>query len=71
MCTGALTAEMARSMLQSYVRKTGYDMDIRTVAVWDSWEVFFRIYELGILLTVICVVRVEMLYCHKSPRQHI
>ena len=36
MCSGAMTAEMARAVLQHHVRKSGFDMDIRTVAVWDS-----------------------------------
>ena len=36
MCSGALTAEMSRAVLQQYVRATGYDMDIRTVALWAS-----------------------------------
>ena len=36
MCSGALTAEMSRAVLQQYARATGYDMDIRTVALWAS-----------------------------------
>ena len=36
MCTGALTAELARGVLQKYVRSTGFDMHIETVALWDT-----------------------------------
>ena len=41
MCSGALTSEMARSVLQTYVRQTGYDMNIRTVALWDACTQYF------------------------------
>ncbi|CAK9031406.1 Uncharacterized protein SCF082_LOCUS19629 [Durusdinium trenchii] len=35
MCTGAGTAEMARSLIQKYFNEQGYDMNIKTVAMWE------------------------------------
>ena len=34
MCTGAMTAEMARMCLQQAVTATDFPMDIQTVALW-------------------------------------
>ena len=34
MCSGALTAEMSRSVLQKYANATGWPMDIKTLALW-------------------------------------
>ncbi|CAE7663119.1 unnamed protein product [Symbiodinium necroappetens] len=35
MCTGAMTAEMARACLQQAVTASGFPMDIQTVALWE------------------------------------
>lgn len=39
MCTGAGTAEMARSLIQKYFNEQGYDMNIKTVAMWAPCKV--------------------------------